>query len=38
MACAIASAEAAIIVAEINGPMPEHWKNCGIYSPEADAS
>ena len=37
MACAIASAEAAIVVAEITVPLSEHWKICGIYSPEADA-
>jgi hypothetical protein len=32
MGCPIASTEAAIVVAKINGPTSEHWKICGLLS------
>ena len=33
----MASTEAPIVLASINVPTLEHWKICGICSPEADA-
>jgi hypothetical protein len=39
MACAIVPRGTVTVVAEFDGPSPksEQWRNCGIYSPEADA-